>query len=499
MPITITVAELASAARIGSTAEETAEVTRLHGFASEAVTQHLGTAFADTPAAVVNEAVVRLAAYLYDQPHVGRGDGFANALRSSGAGRMLFPYRLHRAVSTVEAQVAAGALGTVGNPVTNVQIVAGQLVVSFADGTTDSNALPAGEGGMFSGTDQTARDAADAAQQAADSAHAVAAANLASISGLEPFAFSGNSDRVGASKLPMPPNTAEAAAGTATTIRSWTSALVRANVAGAVEPWSQLGNLDPIPPSKIASSIRGHRVFVQTGLPTGAQAGDVWIRDVTTSHPSLWEHDGTTWHLDYSFYGNRVHWKTAPHNVALNDPLANPGDILLQISPGSHELRLYTRLNTSSNPFWSFAGLVTGGGSGGTVTAGSLTPFISPWAFIGNTDDIPSSRFDFAVPTWLSDPTVDIPGKQAQLHDRGLGVRGEQRRTTDQQGARRSSPTRDGGRRADRYVVGRAIKVACHEPSGGRVDGDRSRLGSAAPVLHRSRPRPAGCGVHGDQ
>ena len=45
------------------------------------------------------------------------------------------------------------------------------LVISFADGTTQTDPLPAGGGGgMFSGTDQTARDAAAAAQTTADGA-----------------------------------------------------------------------------------------------------------------------------------------------------------------------------------------------------------------------------------------------------------------------------------------------------------------------------------------
>ena len=41
-------------------------------------------------------------------------------------------------------------------------------MVTFADGSEDSLDLPAGMGGMFSGTDQTARDAAAAAQSEID-------------------------------------------------------------------------------------------------------------------------------------------------------------------------------------------------------------------------------------------------------------------------------------------------------------------------------------------
>ena len=59
---------------------------------------------------------------------------------------------------------AQEAVGTVGNPVTNVAISGGNLVVTFNDGTTRDEPLPAGMTG--DGTDQTARDAADGAADA---------------------------------------------------------------------------------------------------------------------------------------------------------------------------------------------------------------------------------------------------------------------------------------------------------------------------------------------
>ena len=93
MAVTLTVAQLAAALRVGDTAEETAEVTRLLDYATAAVQR--GTTGA--PSAVHNEAVVRLAGYLFDQPTTSRYDGYANALRNSGAATMLLPYRTHRA------------------------------------------------------------------------------------------------------------------------------------------------------------------------------------------------------------------------------------------------------------------------------------------------------------------------------------------------------------------------------------------------------------------
>ena len=106
MAVTLTVAELLAALRLGTSAEETAEVTRLLAYATEAVTKHAPTA-ADT---AHNEAVRRLAGYLFDQPEAGRGMAYANAMRSSGAARMLLPYRIHRAgySDAVEAAQADG-------------------------------------------------------------------------------------------------------------------------------------------------------------------------------------------------------------------------------------------------------------------------------------------------------------------------------------------------------------------------------------------------------
>ena len=93
MVVTLSVAELSAALRLTDSAEETAEATRLLAYASEAVIQYAPDAV-DT---AHTEACIRLASYIYDQPTAGRGDSYANALRNSGAARMLLPYRIHRA------------------------------------------------------------------------------------------------------------------------------------------------------------------------------------------------------------------------------------------------------------------------------------------------------------------------------------------------------------------------------------------------------------------
>ena len=92
MSVTITIAELQAALRLGDSAEETAEVTRLLAYSTEAVTKHAPEA-SDT---AMNEAVRRLSGYLFDMPEAARGDAYANALRNSGAAGMLLPYRIHR-------------------------------------------------------------------------------------------------------------------------------------------------------------------------------------------------------------------------------------------------------------------------------------------------------------------------------------------------------------------------------------------------------------------
>ena len=95
MAVTIKRAELSDALRLGQSNVEMAAATRLLDYATHAVTRHVLTC----PDAVHNESVVRLCAYLYDQPNAGRGAVYANALRNSGAASILAPYRIHRAGS----------------------------------------------------------------------------------------------------------------------------------------------------------------------------------------------------------------------------------------------------------------------------------------------------------------------------------------------------------------------------------------------------------------
>ena len=76
MAITITVSELLSALRMGTTTEETAEATRLLGYATQTISDYLGSEYEGTAETVVSEAAIRLSGYLFDQPYASRGDGF---------------------------------------------------------------------------------------------------------------------------------------------------------------------------------------------------------------------------------------------------------------------------------------------------------------------------------------------------------------------------------------------------------------------------------------
>ena len=173
MAVTIQPSDLVAALRLGDTAEELAEVTRILAYATDAVVVHVPNA----PDTAHNEAVRRLVGYLFDQPEAGRGDAYANALRNSGAQRMLLPYRRHRAGYADSDAVAdaQSAVGTAGNPVVDVRIDGTHLVITFADGTHDTEELPSSGGGV----DGVARTAAAAAQTSADAAGALAVQNEA--------------------------------------------------------------------------------------------------------------------------------------------------------------------------------------------------------------------------------------------------------------------------------------------------------------------------------
>ena len=218
---------------------------------------HLGSAYAGARESAVNEAVILLSGYLFDKPTASAGDGFANAMRNSGAGRVLLPYRVHRAGYADTVEAANQAVGTTDNPVVAVDVSGTVLTVTFANGDAETHDLPSGGGG--GGVDQVARDAAAMAQSDADAAGSVA----------------------------------QVASGAATT------ALNTAHTAQATGDAAS----GEIADHETNHPRQGTRVIIDTQEPAGSgfQLDDVWIRDAQfPSTLQLYRWTGSVWSVDYT-------------------------------------------------------------------------------------------------------------------------------------------------------------------------------------------------------
>ncbi|MCY4414956.1 MAG: hypothetical protein OXE87_01390 [Chloroflexi bacterium] len=146
MAITVTVDDLLTELRLTDTTQERELATRRLAYASQAVADYLRDAFDDVPDAVVNEATIQIAGYRYDQPLAPMGSGYANALRNSGAGRTLLPYRIHR-IGIADVAEVSTAVGSAVNPVTDVDYSGDVLTVLYADGTSETFTITQGSGG----------------------------------------------------------------------------------------------------------------------------------------------------------------------------------------------------------------------------------------------------------------------------------------------------------------------------------------------------------------
>ncbi len=93
VPVTLVVSNLRAELRLSGVGSEAEIAARLLLYVAEAVSQHLGDAYATTPDAICNEAAIRLAMYAYDAPTAPMNDRYANAMRSSGAERLLMRYK----------------------------------------------------------------------------------------------------------------------------------------------------------------------------------------------------------------------------------------------------------------------------------------------------------------------------------------------------------------------------------------------------------------------
>ena len=112
MAVTITLAALRNAVRTEASTEEDQILTRLLSVGTSLVER----AAPDAPEAIQNEATVRVAAYLFDQPPAARNNGTANAVRNSGAAGLLLPWRTHRAGSTGPSASASTTTTTPSTP-----------------------------------------------------------------------------------------------------------------------------------------------------------------------------------------------------------------------------------------------------------------------------------------------------------------------------------------------------------------------------------------------
>ena len=112
MAVSLTAEALRDALRLTDSPEETAQATRLLTSAIATVERRAP----DAPDAIQNEAAIRVAGYLYDQPTAGMAERYANAWRNSGAASVVFPWVIHRGGSTgedIEDDVEGGDVATV--------------------------------------------------------------------------------------------------------------------------------------------------------------------------------------------------------------------------------------------------------------------------------------------------------------------------------------------------------------------------------------------------
>ena len=149
----VTLVQLGAALRITDGSTEPLEpirsiLSRYLGVAEALVEQQAASA----PEAVQDEAVIRMAGYLYDSPTASPGKGFADAFTNSGAAALLSRWRVLRAVVSEAAQAIADVAGV------DVAAVLA-LISSWAhQGNTDQ--IPAsklhlaagGGGGVFNDT-----------------------------------------------------------------------------------------------------------------------------------------------------------------------------------------------------------------------------------------------------------------------------------------------------------------------------------------------------------
>ena len=252
----VTVADLAIELRLPDSldAQQTSVLTRLIG---------VGEAFVDllisgAPEAIQDEVVIRLGAYLYEQPTSGRRDSYSNSWVNSGAGALASRWL--------------------------TQTIAGEATLAPSIGGV-------GSGGI-----------------------------------------------------------GEAAA------------------LALIQLWAREGNSDPIPLDKLANAAGAAHDDVARANALAAQQSIDALETLVASYEHLngTEIGGLILLALEALHGNRVIITTSATNVAMDDPAANAGNILLEFLGTT--LKAYRRLDTTAAPFWTQTATFTGGGGGFPMT-----------------------------------------------------------------------------------------------------------------------------------
>ena len=113
MAVRATVSDVIRSIRAVDSVDVRAEIEGLLAYASTEVSRIApGAGYR-----VHDRAAIAIVGYLYDRPTAGRGLAYSNAIRNSGAGAMLSPYRVHRAGSTAARVAEAEETPDPGEPV----------------------------------------------------------------------------------------------------------------------------------------------------------------------------------------------------------------------------------------------------------------------------------------------------------------------------------------------------------------------------------------------
>ena len=250
----LTVDQLRRAVRAGETIGETEILTRLLAVG----TAHVERYAPGAPEPVQDEAVARVAGYLFDQPNAGRGVAYASALRNSGAASLLLPWRVHRAGSIGEAAAAA------------------------AEGPADEPA--AGEGLSTAEVDARVRAGVEDWAEAGN-ADPIPAGKLGAAAAADPYVLPAATSGVRGGVRAV--TNAIIDAGSSTGIFGWAISHVRRLATSIVATWARDGNSTPIPASKLANAPSSPYLGAYDAL-SETQQRTVELGQITLRYARFW-------------------------------------------------------------------------------------------------------------------------------------------------------------------------------------------------------------------